>query len=59
MVTPAPTACLEGEVDDFVSLEPRRRMGNAKGSHMGERATREAVNRARRVQARTPARTAR
>ena len=45
--------------DNFVELEPKRRMGNTKGPGYTDQAACDTVSRAQPVQARTPRRTAR
>lgn len=59
LITPAPTEVAEGQFENFVELEPARRMGNTKGPGYTDQAAQAQVDRARPVQARTAARTAR
>jgi hypothetical protein len=49
----------ETRPDNFVELQPRRRMGNTKGPGYTDRAACDTVDRAQPVQARTPRRTSR
>jgi len=49
----------ETRPDNFVELEPKRRMGNTKGPGYTDQAACDTVSRAQPVQARTPRRTAR
>ena len=59
MITPQPAGQESAEFENFVELKPRRRMGNTKGPGYTDGAARASVDRARTVQARTPARTRR
>lgn len=59
LISPVPTAVAGGEFENFVELEPARRMGNTKGPGYTDRAAQAQVDRACPVQERTAARTGR